>query len=70
MPAAQYAIGACYADGEGVSQDILEAYKWIALASTNGHNEAKIFMATLDKKLSPEQKTKAQQLVDAARKQL
>ena len=47
-------------------QDLVEAYKWLSLAASHGHKEATAFKAELEKKLSPEQKTRAQQLADAA----
>ena len=63
---AEYALGACYADGIGLPQDLVEAYKWIALAASHGQKNAATFNETLAKKLSADQKSKAQQLVQAA----
>ena len=42
------------------------SFKWISLAASRGHKEATAFKIELEKKLSPEQKTRAQQLADAA----
>ena len=64
MPQAEYAIAGCYADGEGVPQDNIEAYKWISLAESHGVTNATIFKNALWKKLSPEQQAKAQKVVD------
>ena len=63
-PKAEHALGLCYADGDGVPQDLVEAYKWISLAATRGHAPALEFKETLEKKLTPEQKAKAQQLAN------
>ncbi len=37
--AAQYNLGRMYARGEGVPQDVVEAYKWFFLAHKNGRKE-------------------------------
>jgi TPR repeat protein len=37
---AQYALGVCYADGEGVKEDKAEAAKWFRKAITGGYKEA------------------------------
>ena len=63
---AEYALGACYADGIGVAQDLVEAYKWVALAASHGQKNAATFNDTLAKKLTADQKAKAQQLVQSA----
>ena len=62
---AEYAIGACYADGEGVPQDVVEAYKWFVLAAAHGNSSASTLKETFAKKLTPEQKAKAQQMANA-----
>jgi TPR repeat protein len=66
VPEAEYALAICYADGAGVPQDLVEACKWITLASAHGLKEAAIFKVALEKKLTPDQKTRAQQLANAA----
>ncbi len=38
---AQYALGECYEEGEGVEQDLEEAAKWYRLAAEQGHEDAK-----------------------------
>jgi len=63
---AENAVGACYADGAGVPEDLVEAYKWIALAAAHGLKNATTFNETLAKKLSAAQLAQAQQLVQAA----
>ncbi|HZO86311.1 MAG TPA: SEL1-like repeat protein, partial [Verrucomicrobiae bacterium] len=62
----EYALAVCYADGAGVPQDLVEAYKWISLATAHGLKEASIFKVALEKKLTPDQKSRAQQLANAA----
>ena len=37
---AQYNLGVSYEIGEGVSQDNIEAVKWLRLAAEQGHAEA------------------------------
>ena len=65
VPHAEFAMAVYYADGEGVPQDFVEAYKWTALAAAHGVKEAAAFQPILEKKLAPEQKTKAQELVQS-----
>jgi TPR repeat protein len=64
-PKAAYALGLCYADGDGVSQDWIEAYKWIAIAGAQGQANAVAFLPVLEKKLTPEQKARALELAKA-----
>jgi TPR repeat protein len=63
---AQYAVGMLYADGEGVPADLVEAYHWIALAAAGGHADAATFKPVLEKKLTPDQRAKARQIVASA----
>ncbi len=37
---AQYSVGACYRDGDGVQQDYAEAFKWFEKAAKKGHGSA------------------------------
>ena len=37
---AQYSLGLCYADGEGVAEDKAEAVKWFRKAAEQGHEDA------------------------------
>lgn len=53
--AAQYNLGVCYSNGEGVTKDYVEAYKWRLLAVGQGDENAKQAMTTLEKKMTPEQ---------------
>jgi hypothetical protein len=43
-----------------------EAYRWISLAASHGLSDASTFKQTLEKKLTPEEKAKAIQLISAA----
>ena len=53
--AAQYNLGFCYAHGDGVAEDLVEAYKWLLLAARQGDEHAKKNMTVLESKLTPEQ---------------
>jgi len=55
---AEYALALCYADGDGVPQDLVEAYKWLTLAATHGHTQAAEFKPILAKKLTPISRSK------------
>ena len=65
---AEFAASACYADGIGTPRDLVEACKWAALAAAHGVEEAAIFKAATEKKLTPEQKAKADQVIAEALK--
>ena len=53
--AAQYNLGRMYARGEGVPQDVVEAYKWFFLAHKNGRKEGEQAMRSLAKHLTKKQ---------------
>jgi uncharacterized protein len=59
--AAQYNLGLCYERHEGVTEDWVEAYKWLLLAARQGNEAAKKYMTVLESKglwsemLTPEQ---------------
>jgi TPR repeat protein len=42
-----------------VPPDLVEAYKWLAIAAAHGQPKAAAFLPVLEKKLTPEQKTQA-----------
>lgn len=42
----QFGLGSVYRGGEGVTQDLVEARKWISLAGEQGHRAAVMIMAT------------------------
>ena len=41
LPDAQYSLGACYSNGQGVKQNYKEALRWIRLAAKQGHDIAR-----------------------------
>lgn len=47
-PDAQYQLGLMYVEGEGVSQDMHEAYGWFQLASENHHRDAQAYMGWMN----------------------
>jgi len=44
---AQYNLGICYEDGDGVEWSYTEAIKWYSKAADQGHEEAKFLLDTL-----------------------
>ena len=44
---AQYNLGICYEDGDGVEWSYDEAMKWYSKAASQGHEEAKILLDIL-----------------------
>lgn len=48
-------LGLLYAHGRGVSQDLVQAYKWFFLADAMGAERAREFMAKLTKTMPPRQ---------------
>ncbi len=67
FPHAQNAIGCSYETGQGVAQDVVEAYKWYHLAVAQNQRDAKVNLNRLLPKLSAEQiaegKNRASQFV-------
>ena len=39
-PVAQFKLGVCYSDGEGVAKDVVEAVKWVRKAADQGYAHA------------------------------
>jgi len=52
---AQTNLGICYYNGDGVSKDQVEAYKWLLLAARQGDEHAKEGVTLLEHVLRPEQ---------------
>jgi uncharacterized protein len=52
---AQFTIGQMYFSGQGVVQDVIEAYKWLHLASRQGNPAADAFLETVTPVMSAEQ---------------
>ncbi|MCD8070178.1 MAG: hypothetical protein LUE08_02175 [Akkermansiaceae bacterium] len=44
---AQYRLGECYAEGEGVEKDVKEAVRWWRKAADQGHAEARMALHEL-----------------------
>jgi TPR repeat protein len=51
-----------YADGEGVPEDFVYAYKWINLAAAQGYEDAREDREIMSKKMTKEQISEAQKL--------
>ena len=51
-----------YANGTGVPQDDIRAYAWFNVAAAKGHKNAAIQRDAIEKRLTVEQKTEAQNL--------
>lgn len=49
---AQYNLGVCYENGEGVEKDTSEAMKWYCIASEQGHKDAETALQELQKSQS------------------
>lgn len=56
--------GIAHADGAGVTKDMVEAYKWTALASRRGVPEAGQFLAAMAKDMNPDQIERAKAAAD------
>ena len=52
---AQYSVGQMYALGEGVTQNLVEAYAWYSVAATGGYKSGVQNRDTVASKLTPEQ---------------
>lgn len=59
---AQFNLGVLYAKGQGVEQDLTEAYRYARLAAQQGHATAREMMRDLLGRMTPEQKTSAENL--------
>jgi len=61
---AQVNLGAMYANGNGVPQDNLTAYAWWNIADSNGQELAKKYKDIIAGRMTPDQITKAEALVE------
>ena len=52
---AQYNLGLIYVNGQGVTQDYVQAHKWINITNENGHVNAKKFKERLEIRMTPKQ---------------
>lgn len=67
-PGAQASLGSMYAAGDGVPKDLVLALIWSSLAARYGLEQAVKNRDVLAAQLSPEEKTEAQRLIDAWKK--
>ena len=56
----QFALGEAYYEGHGVPQDNIRAYMWLDIS---GWEEAKEYLNIVEKKMTPAEISKAQELV-------
>ncbi len=59
---AQYNLGIRYADGQGVTQDYVQAHMWYNLAAARGYKDAMKIRALIAKLMTPAQIAEAQKL--------
>ena len=62
MTAAPYSLGVMYENGEGVTQDYIQAHMWFNLAAAHGYENASKHRDDLAKKMTPADIPKAQAL--------
>ena len=61
-PAAQLSLADLYAEGKGVQQDLVEAYKWAAIAGAQKNPEARDFFESLTAHMTKNQISAGQSL--------
>ena len=59
---AQHNLGVMYATGQGVAKDYIEAHKWLNLAAAQGNKEAREKRDAIDREMTSDQISQAQQL--------
>jgi TPR repeat protein len=67
---AQLMVGLLYANGQGVGQNVAEAYKWFLISAANGNEHAESLYAgatNLDNLITPEEKAEAERQAQAWR---
>jgi TPR repeat protein len=62
-PEAQLRVGLMYARGEGTTQDMIEAYRWLKLSANQGQPKAVVELAIVSKALAPSERAIAESLV-------
>lgn len=60
---AQLRVGLLYERGEGVGQDMIEAYRWLKLAANQGHPKAATELSFVAAQLAPAERAIAESLV-------
>lgn len=59
---ALFDLGVMYANGQGTKQDLVEAYRCAQLSADQGHEMAKALISDLSKKMTREQRSRANKL--------
>jgi hypothetical protein len=59
---AQYNIGVMCAEGQGVGEDLVQAYMWFSLVAASGDSTAKKNMEIIAARMTPSQIAEAQRL--------
>ena len=54
-PDALFELGLCYANGQGVPQDYVEAHKWFNIAAMRGNIEARRYRQEISSEMSKAQ---------------
>ena len=62
-PEAQLRVGLMYEHGEGVGQDMIEAYRWLHLAADQGHPNAPDELSFVAAQLAPAERAIGDSLV-------
>lgn len=61
-PDAQNAFGVMLMEGQGVTQNLVEAYKWFAIAAQTGHSKAQSNLAIISSQMTMDQVYKGEEL--------
>jgi len=64
MIEAQFNLGICYSNGEGVKQDYKESYYWYLISYRNGYTDAEQDVKRIENKLTEQQKQEVQHRVN------
>ncbi len=62
MAEAQNNLAACYANGQGVPRDFVQAYKWFTISLANGNTYSARYRDQLATMMTPDQLAEAQRL--------
>ncbi len=60
---AQLRVGLLYENGEGVGQDMIEAYRWLKLAANQAHPKAQAELSLVSAQLAPAERAIAESMV-------
>ena len=63
-PIAQDDLGVMYGDGRGVPKDVVQSYRWIALSARQGNAQAINDLEYIKRRMTPEQITEAEKLIN------